>query len=149
MSRTIIPLIFITLLTSCGSGESTQKEPTKEETTTQQKSNDDNRLIANPETAEGMLMMQHLIESFKETKEENKNYAVLLGELSYQCDYIIKNCSMKGADHDKLHTILHPILDAVEEGKQADSNEKINAALETILSQTKRFFETFKTATPA
>lgn len=133
-------LLSIIVITSCGESASESKEVKTEniEPETAKKMN------ANAETSEGMLMMQHMIISFNEMNEEDKNYAVLLGELSYQCDYIIKNCTMKGDDHTALHKMLEPILTSVQKAKNADSNEKIDAELKSIVSITELFFETFE-----
>lgn len=133
-------LLSLIVITSCGESASESKEVKTEniEPETAKKMN------ANAETSEGMLMMQHMIISFNEMNEEDKNYAVLLGELSYQCDYIIKNCTMKGDDHTKLHKMLEPILTSVQKAKNADSNEKIDAELKSIVSITELFFETFE-----
>ena len=133
-------LLSIIVFTSCGESASESKEVKTEniEPETAKKMN------ANAETSEGMLMMQHMIISFNEMNEEDKNYAVLLGELSYQCDYIIKNCTMKGDDHTALHKMLEPILTSVQKAKNADSNEKIDAELKSIVSITELFFETFE-----
>ena len=133
-------LLSIIVFTSCGESASESKEVKTEniEPETAKKMN------ANAETSEGMLMMQHMIISFNEMNEEDKNYAVLLGELGYQCDYIIKNCTMKGDDHTALHKMLEPILTSVQKAKNADSNEKIDAELKSIVSITELFFETFE-----
>jgi hypothetical protein len=133
-------LLSIIVITSCGESASESKEVKTEniEPETAKKMN------ANAETSEGMLMMQHMIISFNEMNEEDKNYAVLLGELGYQCDYIIKNCTMKGDDHTALHKMLEPILTSVQKAKNADSNEKIDAELKSIVSITELFFETFE-----
>ena len=85
-----------------------------------------------------------MIISFNEMNEEDKNYAVLLGELSYQCDYIIKNCTMKGDDYTELHKMLEPILASIQKAKNADSNEKTDAELKIIVSITELFFEIFE-----
>jgi hypothetical protein len=133
-------LLSIIVFTSCGESASESKEVKTEniEPETAKKMN------ANAETSEGMLMMQHMIISFNEMNEEDKNYAVLLGELGYQCDYIIKNCTMKGDDHTALHKMLEPILTSVQKAKNADSNEKIDAELKSIVSIIELFFETFE-----
>ncbi len=140
--RLIISISILSfLIVSCNdAGESNKAlDVQKTESTTPKK------IKANAETAEGMLMMQHMINSFNEMQEENKNYAELLGELSFQCDYIIKNCSMKGAAHDSLHKVLEPILTSVQKGKNAESVEEINTELSNIRKQTEQFFARFET----
>lgn len=138
MKNLILILTFAFITVACGNNEETKADSaTNSEVSTPKK------MKANPETAEGMLMIQHMIISFNEMKEENKNYAVLLGELSYQCDYIIKNCSMKGKNHDELHKVLEPILASIQKAKNAASNEEINQELDSIVSNTELFFERF------
>jgi hypothetical protein len=102
------------------------------------------KMMANPETAEGMTMINHIITGFWETAEANRNYAMLTEELSYQTDYIIKNCSMKGPDHDSLHSILHPILKEIKNAKNAESYEEADASLKTIQALTQEFSQKFE-----
>ena len=133
-------LLSIIVITSCVESASESKE-----VRTENKERETNkRMKANAETSEGMLMMKHMIISFNEMNEEDKNYAVLLGELSYQCDYIIKNCTMKGDDYTELHKMLEPILASIQKAKNADSNEKTDAELKIIVSITELFFEIFE-----
>ncbi|MDE0772735.1 MAG: hypothetical protein OSB25_11110 [Salibacteraceae bacterium] len=133
-------LLSIIVITSCVESASESKE-----VKTENKERETNkRMKANAETSEGMLMMKHMIISFNEMNEEDKNYAVLLGELSYQCDYIIKNCTMKGDDYTELHKMLEPILASIQKAKNADSNEKTDAELKIIVSITELFFEIFE-----
>ena len=139
MKYFIYALLSILVRTGWGASTSESKEVKSEN----QEPETPKKMKANAETSEGMLMIQHMIISFNEMQEENKNYAVLLGELDYQCDYIIKNCSMKGEEHEELHKVLEPILASVQKAKNADSNEKINAELQNIVSMTELFFETF------
>lgn len=141
MKYLIYSLLSVLVLTSCG--ESSTEKPVVETESTEPES--PVKMKANAETSEGMLMIQHMIISFNEMQEENKNYAVLIGELGYQCDYIIKNCSMKGEEHKELHKVLEPILASVQKAKNADSNEKIDAELQNIVSMTELFFEKFET----
>ncbi len=139
MQKVILNLIAALMIMGCSS--ETENSKTKQET----ESNEIVKMKANAETAEGMLMIQHMVNSFNEMQEENKNYAVLLGELSYQCDYIIKNCNMKGPDHDSLHTLLEPILGSIQQAKNAESNEAIEIELKSIVKNTELFFERFET----
>ena len=133
-------LLSIIVITSCVESASESKEVKTENN--ERETN--KRMKANAETSEGMLMMKHMIISFNEMNEEDKNYAVLLGELSYQCDYIIKNCTMKGDDYTELHKMLEPILASIQKAKNADSNEKTDAELKIIVSITELFFEIFE-----
>jgi hypothetical protein len=102
------------------------------------------KMKANPETVEGMLMIQQIIKNFWNTSEENRNYAALGQELSFQTDYIIKNCSMKGTDHDELHKVLHPILNRIKSIKNAASYEEADEHLKEIEKLTQKFFNRFE-----
>ena len=106
--------------------------------------NNGNKWLANPETSEGMLMMQILIKGFFETDEGNRNYAELTGELQYQCNYIIKNCSMKGESHEQLHSVLHPILEEIKLAHNAPSYEEADASIQKVNELVKEYFLYFE-----
>ena len=156
-------LAFALILSSCGdtsssseakektpeSVEQTQEVPEMESTNTAEEGdllqfNNGKKWLANPETSEGMLMMQIVLKVFYETSEENRNYAELTGELQYQCNYIIENCSMKGEAHDQLHKVLHPILENISSAQNAGSYEEADANLKKVnelIDQYLRYFE--------
>jgi len=152
-------------LVSCDGAESSKTKPTNENNennTTQEEvkadqtkaiTNDDNGLLqlnngekwlANPETSEGMLMMQILIKGFYDTSEDNRNYAEFTGELQYQCNYIIKNCSMKGDSHDQLHEVLHPILEEVKLAQNAASYEDADKSIQKVNELLTQYFLYFE-----
>ncbi|MBD79599.1 MAG: hypothetical protein CL840_11835 [Crocinitomicaceae bacterium] len=154
-------VVFSLLISSCGdpgsatdakeapAAESVEETaPTKTESTKQPDDllqfNDGQKWLANPETSEGMLMMQVIIKGFYETHEDNRNYAELTGELQYQCNYIIKNCTMKGEAHEQLHAVLHPILENVTAAQNAASYEDADASIKKIdelIAQYLRYFD--------
>ncbi len=140
MQKIVLGLLAVTILSSCGGNSDSGKTEDLTKKVEALK-----KIKANPETAEGMIMIQHMVNSFNEMQEENKNYAYLLGELSFQCDYIFMNCSMKGANHDSLHTVLEPILASIQSAKNDTSVAEINQELQKILNQTERFFNRFET----
>lgn len=89
-------------------------------------------------------MMQILIKGFFETDEGNRNYAELTGELQYQCNYIIKNCSMKGESHEQLHSVLHPILEEIKLAHNAPSYEEADASIQKVNELVKEYFLYFE-----
>ena len=105
--------------------------------------NTSGKWIANVETYDAFNNMNQVIKGFWESSEDTRNYAYLSEELSYQTDYMIKNCSMKGEDHDELHKILHPVLTEIETIKNAPSYEEADASIKKIEELIATFFEKF------
>lgn len=157
-------LLAIFFLTACDNSESSSPKKTEEnvemnneagvteeapEVKTESTSgllqlNDGKKWLANPETSEGMLMMQILIKGFFETPEDSRNYAEFTGELQYQCNYIIKNCSMKGESHDQLHEVLHPILENVKLAQNAASYEDADESIKKVNELITEYFLYFE-----
>lgn len=134
------------LLLLCFAFSNCKNEP-KDETTTAAislnlKLNDGEKWIANPETHEGVLKMDAIINAFK---DEQQNDYTLLGEtLSKQTSYIIKNCSMEGESHDQLHVVLVPMLDAISALKESKNNAELNKILTELQVYIDAYFNHFK-----
>ncbi len=122
-------------------------ESTNEPSVSLNTNNDDPKLMlnngqkwnANLETHVGVQKMDSIIKSFRIEKSEN--YGVLAENLSVQTNFIIKNCTMKGEEHDQLHLVLLPMLEQITALKEIENKEKTLNSLEASI---KKYFEYFK-----
>src|SRR5690554_6873638 len=70
-----------------------------------------NKWEANRETNDGVHKMEYLIKSYDpQTVEEYHKLAEELNEIK---NYVVRECTMKGASHDNLHVFLHPLIDKI------------------------------------
>lgn len=149
--------VSILIFTSCSNENKTSDKATSNQETEVQQAKPEkavqetstSKWQANPETAEGMLMIKQIVKNFWETAEENRNYAMTGQELSYQTDYIIKNCNMKGEDHDQLHLVLEPLLKEISVVVNAASYEEADKSLKEIEKLVTQFEEKFEVKQPA
>ena len=72
---------------------------------------------ADDTTNEGVKNLENIINSV--TPSTLEEFHKLAEQLNEQKNFLVKNCTMKGASHDNLHVWLHPLI------------EKINALLKT------------------
>jgi len=74
--------------------------------------NDEGKWEANAETNEGVQKMQNNIK----TQRTNTlgAYHKLAAQLNDDKNYVIENCTMKGAPHDNLHVWLLPLMGKIE-----------------------------------
>jgi len=72
---------------------------------------------ADDTTNEGVKNLENTINSV--TPSTLEEFHKLAEQLNEQKNFLVKNCTMKGASHDNLHVWLHPLI------------EKINALLKT------------------
>jgi len=76
------------------------------------KLNDGAKWHANYETNEGVKQMQNSLKTAQ--NETLKDYHELVNQLNDSKNFIIKNCTMKGASHDNLHVWLLPLLEKID-----------------------------------
>tara|TARA_R100001377_G_scaffold53340_1_gene31341 strand:+ start:469 stop:960 length:492 start_codon:yes stop_codon:yes gene_type:complete len=133
MKKTFLTIAIMTsLLSSCN--HSNKEEPVKEQETTEQDSTEKNshetttdlesnwkndieldagkKWIANMETNKGVQKMKDVLKSQPTVTIDD--YHKLASELTTAKNYIIKECTMKGASHDNLHVWLLPLLDKLD-----------------------------------
>ncbi len=97
---------------------------------------------ANPETKEGVQNMQNMIKA--QTTKTLDDYYKLAEQLNNDKNYVIKNCTMKGASHDNLHIWLLPLIDKIETLSQAKTLEeasKLKYSIEGNLNAYNDYFE--------
>ena len=106
------------------------------------KLNDGNKWQANSETNEGILKMQNSIK----TQPTNTlvEYFALVEQLNVDKNYVIKNCTMKGASHDNLHVWLLPLIakiDALSEAKTIEDAAKLKQSIKENINGYADYFK--------
>lgn len=97
---------------------------------------------ANIETNEGVQKMQNSIKT--ETTTTLEDYHKLAQQLNDDKNFVIKNCTMKGASHDNLHVWLLPLMakiEALSEAKTVEDAAKIKHSIEENINAYSDYFE--------
>ncbi len=141
MKTKVIPLILILIATlSCKNERPAERISVADNL--ELHLNNGDKWIVNPETHEGIKIMDSIISAFK--KENKKDYNALGKALSKQTSYIIKNCSMKGEPHDQLHVVLIPMLDEILFLRASGNTTDSYKALTTLDALIDTYFKHFK-----
>lgn len=83
--------------------------------------NDGAKWNSDESTNQNVASMQQIISAFKKNEAVSiENYVSVANELQSGLDKMIKECRMKGADHDALHLWLEPLIKDVKELKKAN-----------------------------
>ena len=114
---------------ACGSGndgESNLTEDSSSEThrdhgeeTTGLTLNNGAKWKADSITLINVSLLQAIVSDAK--KEKPENYSLTTGKLQDGLNKLVKECKMKGADHDALHQWLEPLLEKTKELGRAGS----------------------------
>lgn len=103
--------------------------------------NDGKKWQANPETIEGILNMQGIVNNFLENN--GTDYHQIKIQLEEEFTAIFKKCIMTGKAHDQLHNFLFPMKEYFEIFG-ADNAEKSHLALLKYSKHLTIFFDYFK-----
>jgi hypothetical protein len=106
------------------------------------KLNEGNKWEANVETNEGILKMQKTIKT--QSINTLEDYHQLAEKLESDKNYVLKNCTMKGASHDNLHVWLLPLMkkiDALSETKTIEDATKLKRSIEENINGYADYFE--------
>lgn len=104
--------------------------------------NDGSKWKANAETNEGILKMQHSIKT--QLTSTLDDYYKLADQLNDDKNYVIKNCTMKGASHDNLHVWLLPLIakiEALSKVKTFGEASKLKQSIEENVNAYSNYFE--------
>ncbi len=105
------------------------------------KFNNGKKWEANAETNEGVVKMQNNVKSQSNTLED---YHKLAEQLNKDKNYVVKNCTMKGASHDNLHVWLLPLMakiEALSETKTVEDAAKIKHSIEENINEYTTYFQ--------
>ena len=97
---------------------------------------------ANAETNEGILKMKNTIKS--QTTNTLEAFEKLAIQLNDDKNFVVKNCTMKGASHDNLHIWLMPLIekiDALSKAKTIEDATIIKQSIEENVNAYSTYFE--------
>jgi hypothetical protein len=151
----IIILLITTVLTSCKNTENkveitTSKEVVKEQETDILSTawmdniqlNNGVKWEANAETNKGVQEMQNSLKT--QVVSTLEDYHKLAELLNNDKNYVIKNCTMKGASHDNLHVWLLPLMakiDVLSETKTIEDASKLKHSIEENINIYQTYFQ--------
>lgn len=168
MKKMFLSLVTLFVLTACNETKKSENENLNSETSTmdmevhdeghdnhslegdglgndwtsEMKTDNGTKWSANPETNEGVQKMQSLIKTA--TTESIADYHQLSEKLNAEKNYIVKNCTMKGASHDNLHVWLLPLMakiEALSETTSLDEASKIKHSISENVNAYDDYFE--------
>lgn len=93
-------------------------------------------------TMVNVALMQTTVANAK--KENPLNYTQAATQLQDGLNKMVKECTMKGPDHDALHQWLEPLIKQVKELSKATSTEAASAQLNEIEQQLNLFAQFFE-----
>ena len=106
--------------------------------------NDGAKWNSDESTNQNVASMQQIISAFKKNEAVSiENYVSVANELQSGLDKMIKECRMKGADHDALHKWLEPLIGKVKNLKQVDNVETGETATQDIKAHVKVYHQYF------
>lgn len=96
-------------------------------------------------TLENVKKLQSIVEAAVKTPGPTlETYQQTAASLQAGLDKMIRECRMKGPDHDALHLWLEPLIQQVGAFKENKSTEEASASLELIQKQIKMFTDYFE-----
>jgi len=104
--------------------------------------NDGGKWEANAETNEGVQKMQNNIKI--QSTNTLDAYHKLAEQLNDDKNYVIKNCTMKGAPHDNLHVWILPLMEKIEalsESKTVEEASKLKQSIVENVNAYSNYFE--------
>lgn len=104
--------------------------------------NDGTKWDANSETNEGVLKMQDHLKNQATTTLDD--FHLLAETLNQDKNFVVKNCTMKGASHDNLHVWLLPLMakiDALSETTTVGDAEKVKQSIEENVNAYFNYFQ--------
>jgi len=89
--------------------------------------------------------MNALVENFRaQTNNDDETYQVFAADLQNELAYLVRDCRMKGPDHDALHLWLEPVMadaKALEKAATAAEGKPIAEKLSINISKFNEYFE--------
>jgi energy-converting hydrogenase A subunit M len=104
--------------------------------------NEDGKWEANAETNEGVQKMQNNIKTHITNTLDA--YHKLAEQLNDDKNYVIKNCTMKGAPHDNLHVWLMPLMEKIEALSESKTVEEASKLKESIVENVNAYSNYFE-----
>lgn len=109
---------------------------------TEIETNDGAKWDANTETNEGVAKMKNLLKT--QPTNTLDDYYKLAEQLNTDKNYVVKNCTMKGASHDNLHVWLLPLMAKIEALSETQSLEDASKIKHNIEENVNLYSDYFK-----
>ena len=148
--KKLFGLFFITMLLSCSNAVNDKHSVTEEQ---HQKHDEYNTLALNngvkwqadSSTSANVSSLQFVIQTFYDSNNVSlPAYKAIAVELQFGLNEMIRECKMKGRDHDALHKWLEPLLQQVKELARVDTVSEAKQILAGIDQQVNRYNQFFK-----
>lgn len=141
----LIFMIAAALLLSCNSAHQHQ-EPEKETTVVAKlELNDGVKWNADESTNTNVSALIGILDSFTLQPERSlEAHHQAAGSLQIALNKLVKDCEMKGPDHDALHLWLEPVMDEVSALKKSTSAEQAAGHFSTLREQASLYREYFE-----
>jgi hypothetical protein len=97
---------------------------------------------ADSTTLLNVTLLQTIVSGAK--KESLENYMQTAAQLEDGLNKLVRDCKMKGADHDALHQWLEPMMEKTKDLKKVSSVESAAAVLNEIEKQVNLFTQYFE-----
>lgn len=149
--KKLLAILFLSMLFSCNETGNKNVENTVEETHQPHEAdkalqlNNGKKWQADSSTNNNVSNLQSVIQEFY----DNNNltipaYKLAAGELQTGLDKMVRECKMKGPDHDALHLWLVPLMQQVKELNKAvttDDASRIFAGIDQHVNRYNQFFK--------
>lgn len=157
MKKTILTAAIISLLMiGCKDTKSTNPDGSSKTEMTQENNkmalNNDwvkdiqldngNKWEANMETTVGVEKMLDLIKNYNFKTVED--YHIVAKDLNEVKNYVVKECTMKGASHDNLHVFLYPLIEKIEVLGKVSTVDEGSKAIDSIHENLEKYYQYFK-----
>ncbi len=118
--------------------------PAAETTAPELSLNNGEKWKADESTNNNVASIEKMVVSFNDGKEKKlEDYKALHASLQSGVEKMVKECRMKGADHDALHLWLEPLMGMVKQLGDVTSAEEGAASVEKINNQVKLYPQYF------
>lgn len=149
--KKLLSVLFISMLLSCNNTDYDNKEKGIED---QHQNYGENKMLelnngvkwqADSSTNNNVSNLQSVIKNFYDTNNVSlPAYNAAAVQLQLGVDKMIRECKMKGPDHDALHLWLVPLMQEVKELNRAVTIEDATRTFAAIDQQVNRYTQFFK-----
>lgn len=156
MKNFLILIAVAGLLFSCNNNSPSEKEPAvhdhQESPKTEQAENTEPVLALNngekwkadESTNSNVASLNKTMANFRDGKEKSmEDYKALQGSLQSGIEKMVKECKMKGPDHDALHLWLEPLMKMVKQLGDTTSTTEAATVAEKIDTQINMYAQYF------
>lgn len=138
-------IIMLAALVSCSSQQTAEKQESKienesKDTVATMPMNNGSKWKADEATKKNVGAMVQIVADTTYTDASKRK--LLYTNLQAKIDVLVKECSMKGAEHDALHVWLEKVLKDLKEVKEVD--DEYSEAYAVLKEDLTSFYQTFE-----